>query len=227
MHLQSPTSAAVCSTAFYPNHGSRATPRISLVGKAAAPGRLTTTIQEKGGKRRPLSFHLTFVCSISLFCRRCLLPHMHIGPSKAERKSLPSRSVAQIETRMTGREFQMKIDAMPPSKRRARGERLISRLRPPLVLWRGKNHRISQEGSSGRKNQRPRALASSSFAQRNGDAQRYSLPFLARGKKGGSYTTLAFTFHCEYAHIHFFLFFLLCETVAAKKWCHSLIPKHR
>ncbi len=184
MHRHSPTSAAVCSTAFYPNHGSRATPRISLVGKAAAPGRLTTTIQEKGGKRRPLSFHLTFVCSISLFCRRCcLLPHMHIGPSKAERKSLPSRSVAQIETRMTGREFQMKIDAMPPSKRRARGERLISRLRPPLVLWRGKKPSDKSRGFVRKKEGETEALASSPFAQRNGDAQRYSLSFLARGKK--------------------------------------------
>ncbi len=182
----------------------------------------------KGGKRRPLSFHLTFVCSISLFCRRCcLLPHKHIGPSKAERKSPPCRSVAQIETRMTGREFQMKIDAMPPSKRRARGERLISRLRPPLVLWRGKNHRISQEGLSGRKKERPRRsllLLSRSVMEMPKDTLS---PSLQGAKKGGSYTTLAFTFHCEYAHIRFFLFFLLCETVAAKKWCHSLMPKHR
>ena len=138
----------------------------------------------KGGKRRPLSFHLTFVCSISLFCRRCcLLPHKHIGPSKAERKSPPCRSVAQIETRMTGREFQMKIDAMPPSKRRARGERLISRLRPPLVLWRGKKPSDKSRGFVRKKEGETEALASSPFAQRNGDAQRYSLSFLARGKK--------------------------------------------
>ena len=177
MHRHSPTSAAVCSTAFYPNHGSRATtPRISLVGKAAAPGRLTTTIQEKGGRGDHYPFisrlfapFLSFVVVAASFPTSTLVPQK---PNENRRLPDPSH-----RSRLGWLGENSKWRLMPC--RQAKGVLGENGLSPvsvhPWCCGGEKNHRISQEGLSGRKKEKPRALASSSFAQRNGDAQRYSL----------------------------------------------------